>query len=178
MNYLLETARLRLRELTPDDTGFVIELLNSPGWLQFIGDRNVKTNAQAREYLEMGPLKSYREQGHGLALVERKEDGQAIGMCGLLQRANLDHPDLGFALLPAYSGQGYAFEIASATVAHAISALSLPTLYAIVNPDNVRSISLLEKLGFLFTRPHHLPGVEKELSLYTLPIVSDRPISN
>lgn len=168
MRYLLETARLRLRELTPGDTAFVIELLNSRGWLQFIGDRNVKTDAQAREYLEDGPLKSYLENGYGLALVERKEDSRAIGMCGLLKRANLDHPDIGYALLPQFAGAGYAFEIASATCAYASSTLSVSTLHGIVSPGNLRSISLLEKMGFAFTRPFFLPDVEKRLALYTL----------
>ncbi len=168
MKYLLETDRLRLRELTLDDTAFVIELLNSPGWLEFIGDRNVRTEAQARVYLEDGPLKSYREFGYGLCVIERKEDDREIGLCGLLQRSNLDHPDLGYALLPDFAGAGYAFEIAAATRTYAAEKLSVTQLYGIVNPENARSIRLLEKLGFAYLRIHCLPGVERELALYGL----------
>src|SRR5215210_8708442 len=102
MNYILETDRLRLRQFTLQDTSFIIELLNSPGWLKFIGDRNVKSEPQARNYLENGPLKSYQEYGYGLSMVERKTDNQAIGMCGILKRQTLEHPDIGFAFLPRF----------------------------------------------------------------------------
>src|SRR5688572_4300133 len=111
MAYVLETARLRLREFTLEDTPFIIALLNSPGWLQFIGDRNVRTPEQARGYLEHGPFKSYRENGYGLCLVEQKESGNPVGMCGVLKRDTLDSPDIGFAFLPGFQGQGYALEI-------------------------------------------------------------------
>ena len=73
MAYIIETERLRLREFTLHDVDFIIELLNSAGWLQFIGDKNVKTVEQAKSYLENGPIKSYQTNGFGLSLVEKKD---------------------------------------------------------------------------------------------------------
>lgn len=146
LNYILETRRLRLRQFTLNDTKFIIELLNSPEWIEFIGDRNVKTEAQAIEYLQNGPLKSYSKNGYGLSMVETK-DGQAIGMCGIIKRDTLDNPDIGFAFLREFTSNGYAYEIASATLSHAINDWKISKVSAITLPHNARSIKLLEKLG-------------------------------
>lgn len=167
MKLILETERLRLREFSLKDKEFIVELLNSPGWLQFIGDRNVKTAEQARNYLENGPMKSYRENGYGLYMVEKKDDNQGIGMCGILNRDTLDHPDIGFAFLPAYNGKGYAYEIASATLTYATHQLNLPTIAAITAPGNARSIRLLEKIGLRFSKTITLPNSTEELRLYS-----------
>ena len=167
MNTILETKRLRLREFQADDTQFIVELLNSPGWLQFIGDRNVRTEDQARSYLENGPIKSYRENGYGLSLVERKEDNRPIGMCGIINRDSLDTPDIGYALLPDFIGLGYAFEIASATLAYAKIILKIPKISAITTPENIKSIRLLEKIGLKFNRKIFFPDSNEELLLYS-----------
>jgi len=166
MDYILETARLRLRQFTLDDTAFIIELLNSPGWLEFIGDRHVRTPDQARDYLTNGPLKSYALHGHGRSMVEHKEEGVPVGMCGLLHREALAWPDIGFAFLPAHQAQGYAFEIAQATVDHARNALGLPQIAAITVPGNARSIRLLEKLGLRYIQSFSFPGSQEVLLLY------------
>ncbi|WP_210488217.1 GNAT family N-acetyltransferase [Rufibacter aurantiacus] len=167
MKILLETERLRLREFTFQDTAFIITLMNSPGWLQFIGDRNIKTQEQAKFYLQHGPLKSYLQYGYGLSLVERKEDGQPIGMCGLVNRDGLPHPDLGFAFLPDFSGQGYAYEMASAVVKDASTRLQIPTILAITAPDNARSIRLLEKVGLKLQKTTRLPNSQEDLLLFS-----------
>ncbi len=167
MSYILETPRLILREFNAEDTKFIIELLNTEGWIKYIGDRNVKTTEQALHYLESGPLKSYREIGYGLAMVERKSDGRAIGMCGIINRQTLETPDIGFAFLPEYNGQGYAFEIADATKNHAMHKLNVPKLSAITMRENLTSIRLLEKLQFKFVNTICLPGSNEELLLYT-----------
>jgi len=166
MTYVLETERLRMREFTLADTAFIIELLNSPGWLEFIGDRNVHTPEQARLYLENGPLKSYQVHGYGLSMVERKDDGMPVGMCGVLNRDTLECPDIGFAFLPAHHAQGYAFEIAQATLDHAKETLGLPRVAAITVPGNSRSIRLLEKLGLRYVRSFSSPGSDELLSYY------------
>src|SRR4051812_34087354 len=106
MNCILETKRLILREFNIHDTKFIIELVNSPGWIQNIGDRNIKTEEQATEYLQSGPLASYKQKGYGLYLVELKNDKTAIGMCGILKRDNMEYPEIGFAFLPAFMGKG------------------------------------------------------------------------
>lgn len=167
MKYILETRRLRLRKFTTGDTAFIIELLNSPGWLQFIGDRNVKTKGQAKRYLEDGPLKSYINHGYGLWLVELKSDNKAIGMCGIVNRDFLDNPDIGFAFLPGYHGNGYATEIADATMDYAKRQLHIPTITAITAKDNEKSIRLLEKIGLQFTGTVNYPGTSEELLLYS-----------
>ena len=166
MKYILETERLTLREFIPADAAFILELVNSPGWIQFIGDRNIKTTEQAIAYLENGPIKSYRENRFGLAMVETKDGKIPIGMCGIIKRDNLDSPDIGFAFLPEFTRKGYAFEIATATLAYASSQLKLPIIYAITVPDNIRSISLLEKIGLKFIKKIRSPENE-ELLLYS-----------
>lgn len=148
MKKIAETSRLLLREFNLDDTAFIVNLLNSPGWLRFIGDRNVHDEASAKNYLQNGPMKLYAEHGFGLWHVSRLADSAPVGMCGLLKREHLDAPDIGFALLPEFAGQGYAHEMAAATLDFALNELAAPRVVAIVDEDNTRSIALLEKLGF------------------------------
>lgn len=167
MNIILETERLVLREFTTEDTPFIIELLNSPGWLEYIGDRNVRTEEEARLYLQNGPLKSYELNGFGLSMVELKDGKIPIGMCGIIKRDNLHGPDIGFALLPAFTGKGYAYEVASATLAYATNQLKLPRVLAIVMPVNKPSIKLLEKIGLKCTGTFSFPGAAEELLLYS-----------
>ena len=167
MKYILETERLTLREFIPADAAFILELVNSPGWLQFIGDRNIKTTDQAIAYLQNGPIKSYTENGFGLALVETRDSKTPIGMCGIIKRDNLDNPDIGFAFLPGYTRNGYAFEMAVATLAYATGQLKLPIIYAITVSNNIRSISLLEKIGLKFIKKINAPKDNEELLLYS-----------
>src|SRR5438067_12423414 len=136
MNYILETERLKLRLFTLQDAPFIIELLNSPGWLQFIGDRNVKTEDQAISYLSNGPLKSYKENNFGLWMVEKNNDQKPVGMCGLVKRDMLKNPDIGFAFLPSYNGQGFAYESASAVMSYANNNLNIPKIHAITLANN------------------------------------------
>ncbi|MCR9013532.1 GNAT family N-acetyltransferase [Aquiflexum gelatinilyticum] len=167
MEFIIETDRLFLRKLEIEDFRFVITLLNSPGWLKYIGDRGVKNEAQAISYLQNGPVKSYSDYGFGLYKVEEKISGLPIGFCGLLKRDTLKHPDLGFALLPEFMGRGYAFEAANACLDFAKANLGIPILQAIALPDNTSSIRLLKKLGFHYQRPfQNLEG--EELALFEL----------
>jgi RimJ/RimL family protein N-acetyltransferase len=165
---ILQTERLILRRFTLRDAGFILKLLNDPTWLQFIGDRGVKSLQQAKEYLAKGPIKSYRQNGFGLSLVELKEDGTAIGVCGLLKRENLGHPDVGFAFLPEFTSKGYATEITSSTLKYARDQLRLPTVLAVTTTDNTRSIALLKKLGFNFEKMTKLSGVNEDMMLFRL----------
>ena len=168
MRFILETEQLRLRECTLSDSPFILELLNTSGWLEFIGDRNVKSESQAVEYLKNGPFESYKVYGFGLWMVEKKVDGHAIGSCGLIKRENLDYPDIGYAFLPEYTGYGYAYEIATEVLAYAFDKLELPRIYGICSPNNVRSIKLLEKLGLCFKDFYCLPESNEKSLLYTL----------
>lgn len=166
IKYILETERLRLREFNTGDTAFIIRLVNSPGWLTFIGDRNIRTDEQAKYYLENGPIKSYHENGFGLSLVETKDDKTAIGMCGILRRDTLDHPDIGFAFLPEFIGKGYANEIAKATLNYAINELNIPKILAITKVNNKQSIKLLERIGLKLDKTF-LSSDKEELLLFT-----------
>ena len=162
----LETARLRLRELTLDDAPFALRLLNDPAWLQCIGDRGVRTLDDAREYLANGPIKMYREHGFGLWLVEAQAGGVPAGICGLIKRPLLDDVDLGYAFLPEFRGRGYASESATAALAHGRDALGLRRIVAICKPANAPSIALLTRLGFRLERTIAFPSAQDESRLF------------
>ena len=164
---ILETDRLILREFDTADAAFILVLLNNPSWLQYIGDRNVKTIDDARDYLLNGPMKSYRENGFGLSLVAIKKNNTPIGMCGLIKREALEHVDIGFALLPEYVGKGYAYEIAAATMAYAKNSLGLKDIVAITSEDNEHSIRLLKKIGLGFEKMIRLAEDEESLMLFS-----------
>jgi ribosomal-protein-alanine N-acetyltransferase len=148
MTIVLQTERLTLRQFIMSDAPFIVELLNSPNWLQFIGDRNIKTVAEAQSYLLQGPLLSYVVSGFGLYMVELKDSGMPIGMCGLLKRPYLEYLDIGYALLPQYEGMGYGYEIATATLQYAFGHLQQQHVAAITAINNQRSVALLKKMRF------------------------------
>ena len=150
MAFALNTARLRLRELTPADAPYLLRQLNEPSFIENIADRGVRTLAQAEAYLEAGPIISYRQHGFGFWAVADKDTEAVLGLCGLVKRDALPEPDLGYAFLPEYVGQGYAFEACRASLRAARDIFHLPALLAIVNEGNTASRRLLEKLGFGF----------------------------
>ena len=162
---ILRTPRLLLREFESGDMHFILRLLNSPGWLAFIGDRNVHTAEDAHDYLANGPQKSYAQNGFGLWAVEETASGELTGMCGLIRRDTLEDVDIGFAFLPEYEGKGFAFEAASATLVFAKSTLQLPRVVAITVPGNRRSIRLLEKTGMRFEKMIRMG--EEDLMLFS-----------
>jgi RimJ/RimL family protein N-acetyltransferase len=166
MKTIVETERLRLREFTLDDSAFIIALLNSAGWIEFIGDRHVKTTTAAITYLENGPLKIYKNHGFGLWMVEHKHNKKPMGMCGILKRDTLDFPDLGFCFLPEYFGKGYAYESATAAMLVARESFHIETICAITLANNTASIKLLERLGLQFISPISFPDNDETLLLY------------
>jgi RimJ/RimL family protein N-acetyltransferase len=147
---ILETERLVLRRLSSDDAEFILELLNQPSFLRYIGDKGVRTTEDAVRYIQTGPVASYERFGFGLYLVELKETRVPIGMCGLLKRDTLPDADVGFAFLPDYWSQGYAFEAASGVMSYGREVLGLRRIVAITSLDNEASIKLLEKIGLKF----------------------------
>lgn len=161
-----ETPRLALRTLSDADAGFILRLVNDPDWLRFIGDRNVHDERDARRYIADGPAAMRKCHGFALDVVVRKEDGAAMGLCGLIKRDALDDVDLGFAFLPAYRRQGYAREASVATLARAAREFALPRVAAITSPDNARSIGLLRALGFAFVRRMKLTPEDPGANLY------------
>ena len=164
---IARTARLHLRELVHDDAAFILELLNEPSWLQFIGDKGVRTLDDARDYILKGPMDMYARLGFGLYLTELAEDGVPIGICGLIKRDSLDDVDIGFAFLPRFWAKGYAYEAAAAVVAYGKNVLGLRRIVAITTSDNHRSAKLLEKLGFRVERMIRLANDAQELRLFS-----------
>jgi RimJ/RimL family protein N-acetyltransferase len=162
---VLQTERLRLRHMTLDDAAFMLGLLNDPAWHRFIGDRGIRTLDGARDYILAGPVAMVAQFGFGFYVVERRDDGCPLGVCGLAQRDFLDDVDIGYAFLPQYGGQGYALEAAQGVLAHA-RALGLKRLVATVVPENAASIRLLEKLGLRFERTVQAPDTARELQLF------------
>lgn len=163
---VIETDRLILRRLSTDDAEFILELLNEPSFLRFIGDKGVRTLADARDYILNGPVEMYARLGFGLYLTELKEGGVPIGVCGLIKRDGLDDVDIGFALLPRFWSKGYAYEAASAVMAYGKDALGLERIVAITSPDNHASGRLLEKLGLRFERMVRLSEDAEEVRLF------------
>jgi RimJ/RimL family protein N-acetyltransferase len=164
---VLETDRLVLRHLSTDDAEFVLALLNEPSFIRYIGDKQVRTLDDARAYVVDGPVKSYATYGFGLNLVELKSDRTPIGICGLLKRDALPHPDIGFAFLPDYWNQGYAFEAAAAVMQHGRETLGIEQVLAITTPDNESSARLLGKIGFRFERLVKLSAEAAAVKLFT-----------
>ena len=165
---ILETERLTLRLQTTEDADFILELVNDPSWLQFIGDRGLRTVEDAREYIMNGPIRMYEQFGFCLYLVERNEDRSPVGICGLVKRDSLEDVDIGFAFLPTYWGKGYAYEAASAVLAYGLDTLGLKRIVAITSQDKYASAKLLEKVGLKFERLVQLSNDEEELRLFSL----------
>ena len=168
---VLQTERLVLCKLELSDAGFILELLNEPAFLRFIGDKGVRTVADARDYLLKGPMASYEKWGFGLYLTCIRSDspercGTPIGICGLVKRDALPDVDVGFALLAHYRSKGYAVESASAVLRHAGQVLRLNRVVAIVAPDNAGSIAVLERIGLKFERMIRLGESGGELKLF------------
>lgn len=167
---ILETERLNLRTITPEDAEFMLELLNDPSFLRFVGDKGVRNAEDARQYILNGPVASYARYGFGLWLVELKSSNLPIGMCGLLKRETLTDVDIGFAFLPQFRSRGYAFESAAAVMHYGKSLLGLKRIVAIADRDNADSIRLLEKIGMGFERMIRLSEDDTEIQLLASPI--------
>lgn len=162
----IETSRLRLQPLTENDAAFIVALLNQPSFIQFIGDRGVRTEQEARRYIAEGPMRSYSQHGYGLMRVESKAHAKPVGMCGLVKRDFLADADIGFAFLPECWSQGFAFEAASAVLNYAFDSLALKRVVAIVQDNNDSSIKLLCKLGMQPAGTISTPPDDLELLLF------------
>ena len=170
---ILETQRLILREIVESDDEFMLDLLNQPSFIKYIGDRNVRSLEQAREFIENRYRASYAEHGFGLYAVELKDEFNTltharvsafsdqsqipnpksqIGICGFVKRDTLPDADIGFAFLPQFEKKGYAFESADAMMKYGASVLGLKRVLAITTQDNESSGKLLTKIGFKFDK--------------------------
>ena len=180
---ILETERTILREIVESDDEFILDLLNQPSFIKYIGDRNVRNIEQAREFIENRYRQSYREHGFGLYTVELKAEFDTladatfeseirnpksqIGICGFVKRDTLPDADIGFAFLPQFCGKGYALESAIAVMKYGRDVLGLKRVLAITTQDNESSGKLLEKLGFKFENLIKMPTDDEELKLFS-----------
>lgn len=163
---VLETDRLILRRLVIDDAPFILELVNDPDWLRYIGDKGVRNLDDARAYIEKGPMAMYERAGFGLFRVELKAGGTPIGMCGLIKRDTLPDVDIGFAYLPEFRGHGYGREAALATLDYGRDVVGLKRIIAITSPDNEASGRLLEAVGLRFERSFDISPDDRSVRLY------------
>ncbi|WP_222431592.1 GNAT family N-acetyltransferase [Mucilaginibacter achroorhodeus] len=158
---MIVTANLTLRRFGPEDAPFVFELLNTPTWIQFIGDRNIHTLHDAENYIKMLHTNFYSKLGYGPILVALKEDETPVGLCGLFKRAYLDHPDIGFAFMPQYAGKGLGYESCMAIIDN----YPFDVLYATTTDKNIRSQKLIERCGLHYEKDIETPEGTK-LRLY------------
>jgi RimJ/RimL family protein N-acetyltransferase len=172
---ILETERLRLRTVAAGDAPFYLELVNDPAFIEHIGDRGIRTLDEARRAIAEGPAAMQEERGHALYVVELKDEQVAIGMCGLIKRDTLEDIDIGYAFLPAYRGQGYAFESAQAVLGYAPT-LGIERVVAITSPNNIASNQLLKKLGLRFQRFTHLTPEGPGSNLYLIDLAGQTPV--
>lgn len=159
--------RITFTRLTRSDAAFIVALQTDADWLRYIGDRGVRTEQDAVAYIDNGPGASYAAHGFGLYRVSLRSTGEPIGICGLLQRDTLPDPDIGYALLPAHRGKGYAAEAAAATLTFARETLGITRILAIVSPENAASIRVLEKIGMVFERSVQMRPDAAASALYT-----------
>lgn len=167
MPLLYETERLYLRPTGKEDAAFIYELLNTPKWLQFIGNRNVNSVEEAEKYIEEKMLPQLKRLGFSNNTVVRKIDGAKIGTCGLYDRQGVEGLDIGFAFLPQYEKQGYGYEAASHLLKVAQEKLEIEKISGITSKNNLASQKLLQKLGLEFRREILLPGEDTTVFLYS-----------
>jgi RimJ/RimL family protein N-acetyltransferase len=165
-----ETERLVIRPTTSDDALLLIALYNSPKWLKYIGRRDVHTITQAEAYIAEHMTPQLERLGFSNNTLVRKSDSEKIGVCGFYDREGVDGVDIGFALLPQFEGQGYAFESATRLIELAANEWGIEQISAVTIEENLQSRRLLEKLGLQFMKTINLPGDDATLMLYRLPL--------
>jgi RimJ/RimL family protein N-acetyltransferase len=163
---VLETERLTLRRMTPNDAPFMLATLNEPSFVQNVADRGVRTLEGAVDYIRTKIMPSYEQFGFGFYVVELKETGTPIGVCGIVKRETMDDVDIGYSLLDQYAGHGYAFEAASAVMEYGRRVHGLERIVGMTSPTNHRSIRLLEKLGLRYEKMVQLPNFDGESKLF------------
>ena len=165
-NHSFKTQRLFIRPVTLEDAPFILKLMNTPKWIQFIGDRNVKTIPEAEQYIKEKAFPQLENFGYTNNIVIRKTDDEKLGTCGIYHREGHTIPDVGFAFLPEFEGKGYAFEASNKLIEIAFSIYKLKKLSAYTLEDNLSSRKLLERLGFEHLGTGKLPTTDEELLHY------------
>lgn len=166
--FTFETDRLYIRPTSTEDASFIVTLMNTPKWIQFIGDRKVHTIDDAVAYINTKMTPQLEELGYANYTVITKEGNHKIGTCGLYNREGLEGIDIGFAFLPDHEGQGFAFEASNRIKQAAFEDFDIDMIKAITTKDNISSQKLLEKLGLTLTGTTSLLNDEEELLVYMI----------
>ncbi len=161
-----ETERLILKPTTADDAALILELLNTPKWKEFIGDRNVNNILEAEDYVTNKLRPQIEKLGFGNYTIIRKAGGEKLGSCGLYNRQGFEGVDIGFALLPAFENMGYAYEVVQKLKEAAFEEFHLSGLSGITVKNNAASQHLLKKLGLTFEKVIEFPNTTEEVHLY------------
>jgi [ribosomal protein S5]-alanine N-acetyltransferase len=163
---ILATERLTLSELTLEDAPFILDLLMSRGFRENIGDRGVRDLEGAKDYIKRAQA-GYAANGFGLWRCDVTATREAAGLCGLVKRDGLEHPDVGYAFLETFWGCGYASESAAASLAYGRETLGLPVIVAITTPANLGSIAVLKKIGLRDAGLIRVPGYDHDSAYFT-----------
>lgn len=163
---ILETERLILRKLTLADAPFIFELVNSPNWLEYIGEKNVKTIEDAEKYIQVKMLDHYKKYGFGFYLAVTKNTKETLGLTGFIKRDSLENAEVGYAFLPKGEGKGFAIESTKAIMDYGKKQLNISKVVAITHPENKKSQKLLVKLGLRFISLIKLPEFETECNYF------------
>ena len=160
---MLSSERLLIQPTSEEDAVMMYELMNTPSWLEYIGDRNIRSVDDAKSYIRSNIISQYERLGYSSFTISLALTNEKIGVCGLYDRESVDGIDLGFALFPQFAGQGFAFEACRKLMEAARDKFSLEELSAITSANNVKSKSLLKKLGFSIKKDIQSNGDSLEL---------------
>lgn len=161
-----ETERLILRPMSLEDGEFILDLYNRPKFIQFIGDRHLKTVSDAENYIQNRFLPQMERLGYGNYLMITKDGNYKIGAVGIFEREGLDVVDIGFSLLDEFEGKGYAYEAAIKVKSIGMDDFGLKKISAITTKENFSSQKLIEKLGLKFQKLVNIPDDPEELMYY------------
>lgn len=164
----IETERLIMHLSNINDAEFFLELYNSPKFIEFIGDRNLRTKEDAENYIRERFIPHIEAHGFGNYTVQLKENGMKIGAVGIFKREGLEIPDIGFSFLDAYIGKGYAYESAKKLLEVAQSHFGLAKVSAMTTDSNIASQKLIKRLGLSFKGYEKIPGDAENLRYYKL----------
>lgn len=165
---MITTDRLNLKLASMEDAPFFLELYNAPSFIQFIGDKNLRSLEDARSYVQNRFLPQIERLGYGNYLIIRKEDGAKIGSVGIFEREGLDVQDIGFSFLEEFQGKGYGYEAASKLLETAFTDFGCSKISAITSKENIASQSLIQKLGLKYLKTVQLPDDPEELLYYEI----------